>query len=956
MPRSWLFMLLLAFARLLGGCGDDGAKPTPDACVGALCGGGGSSAKDLTSFSFLDATNPALAADVTATINGSAVAATVPAGTNVTGLVASFSTTGRTVAIAGVVQESGVSPHDFTNPVTYVVTAEDGTTSAYTVTVTVAASSAKDLTAFSFLDATNAALTADVTATINGMAIAATVPAGTDVAALVATFTTTGASVRVGATTQVSGATANDFTSPVMYVVTAADGTTRTYTATVTVAASSAKDLTAFSFLDATNAALTADVTATINGMAIAATVPAGTDVTALVATFTTTGASVRVGATTQVSGTTANSFASPVMYVVTAGDGTTKTYTVTVTVAASSAKDITAFSFLDATNPALTADVTATVDQGTGAINATVPAGTVVTALVASFTTTGASVRVGAATQSSGITANDFTSPVTYVVTAADSTTKTYTVTVTIAPSAAKDITAFSFLDATNPALTADVTATIDQGTGAIAATVPAGTVVTGLVATFTTTGASVRVGAATQSSGITANDFTNPVVYVVTAADSTMKTYTVTVTIAPSAAKDLTAFSFLDATNPALTADVTATIDPGTGAIAATVPAGTVVTGLVASFTTTGASVRIGAATQSSGITANDFTNPVVYVVTAADNSTKTYTVTVTIAPSATKDITAFSFLDATNPALTVDVTATIDQGTGAISATVPAATNVTALVATFTTTGASVSVGATSQVSGTTANDFTGPVVYVVTAADNSTKTYTVTVTVTGATPTCGAAPHAKLEPLGSLIAVMGGSTSPVTVSANICPATTVVMNVGETKSMNVTKGVPFFLTGSQLGSMPSLGPEYNIPVALTTALPAGVIMYSDGAPAVLANPAWDPATMGFIHLGSPRVKSGSTAPCNTVDGITYAVTGHPEAVIRYEGNGAATNTEGTAFLTIVTTGTAGSPEYLTITATKAGCTLALQPIAAILNTGRVPAATGRSSTHAGFEIRN
>ena len=63
-------------------------------------------------------------------------------------------------------------------------------------------------------------------------------PFGTDVTALVATFSSTGASVKVGTTVQASGTTANDFTSPVAYTVTAADGSTATYTVTVTVAAS----------------------------------------------------------------------------------------------------------------------------------------------------------------------------------------------------------------------------------------------------------------------------------------------------------------------------------------------------------------------------------------------------------------------------------------------------------------------------------------------------------------------------------------------------------------------------------------------------------------------------------------------------------------------------------------------------------------------------------------------
>jgi len=56
------------------------------------------------------------------------------------------------------------------------------------------------------------------------------------------------------------------------------------------------------------------------------------------------------------------------------------------------------------------------------------------------------------------------------------------------------------------------------------------------------------------------------------------------------------------------------------------------------------------------------------------------------------------------------------------------------VTALVATFTASaGSSVTVGSTIQVTGTTSNNFTSPVVYTVTAADISTQDYTVTVTV-------------------------------------------------------------------------------------------------------------------------------------------------------------------------------------------------------------------------------
>ncbi|MBS1198675.1 MAG: hypothetical protein H6R18_2460 [Proteobacteria bacterium] len=72
-------------------------------------------------------------------------------------------------------------------------------------------------------------------------------------------------------------------------------------------------------------------------------------------------------------------------------------------------------------------------------------------------------------------------------------------------------------------------------------------------------------------------------------------------------------------------------------------------------------------------------------------------------------------------------------INEPAKTIAVTVPSGTTLTALVATFTTTGTSVKVGATVQTSAATANDFTGPVAYTVTAADASTAIYTVTVTL-------------------------------------------------------------------------------------------------------------------------------------------------------------------------------------------------------------------------------
>lgn len=75
------------------------------------------------------------------------------------------------------------------------------------------------------------------------------------------------------------------------------------------------------------------------------------------------------------------------------------------------------------------TPSVTGVVNESAKTVSLTVPYGTNVTALVPTITITGSSIS-----PASGV-ARNFTSPVTYTVTAADSTTQAYVVTVTIAP-----------------------------------------------------------------------------------------------------------------------------------------------------------------------------------------------------------------------------------------------------------------------------------------------------------------------------------------------------------------------------------------------------------------------------------------------------------------------------------------------------------------------------------------
>jgi pectate lyase len=111
----------------------------------------------------------------------------------------------------------------------------------------------------------------------------------------------------------------------------------------------------------------------------------------------------------------------------------------------------------------------------------------------------------------------------------------------------------------------------------------------------------------------------------------------------------------------------------------------------------------------------------NSVAYTVTAEDGSTKTWSVVVSQITSAVKDVTDFKL---TNNQLGASV---IDKTTGTITVNVPNTTNLTAIVPLYI----YISPISTINPGKTTARDFNSPVIYTLTAADNSTKNWTINV---------------------------------------------------------------------------------------------------------------------------------------------------------------------------------------------------------------------------------
>ena len=145
-------------------------------------------------------------------------------------------------------------------------------------------------------------------------------------------------------------------------------------------------------------------------------------------------------------------------------------------------------------------------------------------------------------------------------------------------------------------------------------------------------------------------------------------------------------------------------------------------------------GASAKIGSKSQVSSVTSNDFTEPVVYVVTAEDGKNfKEWTVAITkdddpgTGTDKDADFVSFTFSG-------ISGSANINKSTATISANASLTTSLSAIVANFSlSTGATAKVGGVEQVSGTTANNFSSPVVYAVTSGDGSNqRNWTVTIT--------------------------------------------------------------------------------------------------------------------------------------------------------------------------------------------------------------------------------
>ncbi len=536
----------------------------------------------------------------------------MPAETDVTNLVAEFAlSAGATATVDGTVQESGITTNDFTNTVTYTVTAADGTTSKeWDVNVTVASSGEADILSYS--------LPNQISSSINTQeqTISVEMPAETDVTSLVAEFTlSAGATATVDGTVQESGITTNDFTNTVTYTVTAADGTTsKDWNVTVHVEDPGEAEILEYSIQGQTTSTINADL------QTISVIMPMGTDLTALVADFTLSpGAVATVDGTTQVSGVTQNDFTNDVVYAVTSEDGTeTNEWTVTVTEYMTSSTDFISYS-IDGN--------AGEIDYSNAFIRVEMPSGTDLTSLIADFEVMdGVTVEVSGTVQTSGVTANNFSEIVKYRINPESGASKYWYVQVVEEGNMNTDnsFMYFGFYGQTNPA-------TIDAQNHTISVNLNPTLDITQLIPLFyVSEGAVVFIDSEIQWSGKNIVDFSSSVTYTVLAEDGqSSQEWTVQVTNNQNASAEITSFDFVNVPDD----EEEVAIYPTSGAIYVSIPEGFSPDSLVAEFELSpGATATVGGVEQQSGVTVNDFTNPVAYTITSENGETqKNWTVTV-------------------------------------------------------------------------------------------------------------------------------------------------------------------------------------------------------------------------------------------------------------------------------------------------------------------------------------
>jgi len=429
---------------------------------------------DIWSFSFPEQISPGLIDPDLGTIT-----IEVPFGTDLSALAPDNIVLSSDASISPAAGE----PQDFTSPVVYTVTAQNGiNTRNWTVTVTVVPlNTATDISSFSIPELIEPASINPEFHFVSGR-----VAYGTDVSSLVPSI-----EISRGASISPAAGVPTDFSSAVIYTITAEDGiAVQDWVVLILIEPNTETDITSFEIPELLVPAAIDNVLHTVT-----AATRHGTDLSALIPSI-----GISEGAVIHPASGVLTDFSSPVVYTVTALDGiSTQDWIVNVIEGPpSSQTDIISFEIPEMPSPA-------TIHGAVQLITGTVPYGTDLSSLVPSITLSyGASIHPEA-----GIS-TDFSAPVTYTVTAEDgNTVEQWLVTIVGLSNYETDITGFTLAEQTGVYSIIYVNHIIDIEVGQ-------GTDVTSLAPVF-----SLSPGATIAPPNGVSRDFTNSVEYIVTAED---------------------------------------------------------------------------------------------------------------------------------------------------------------------------------------------------------------------------------------------------------------------------------------------------------------------------------------------------------------------------------------------------------------------------------------------------
>ena len=764
------------------------------------------------------------------------ITVTVHYGTNVTAMVATFTSSQFSNVYVGMnptvgtLATSGVGPAtDYTGSVTWTVDAENHSYENYTVEVEFyPPATGKDMLSFEGVydkhwattcaGATNP-VTGGAPGSFAGTAITMNVPFGTDLTTIVVDL-----SVSTLATCSPADGDIVNFTAPVDFIVTAQDGSTQTYTVTAVVGPVNANDyLLSFDVTDANSVAID-HVNQTIAvelkfGVAVAGVMPTWGISYYAIMLDDNGGAEICSGASTVGGMASYNAGAGTASFWIVAEDPSeVSEYVATFTNAAAATTsdlltmDVEYTKSWGACGDMETVVVTANISGTTITVNLPYDNGSV-SAVIDAMTHNGAS--------SSAVAGDPIAHGDVITILAEDGSSTAYSVVFDHGlPSNGKTLMTYGFGEVTNSAFTSwtqDYVGVIDPGSLRVSVYVAHDTDLHDLIAYFTSSPYSVvsiaeTVTYTTQCSDVTINDHSNSLTYVVTAEDGTEERYDVTVLKETALdGNELIGFTVLDlpyCLSAMGTYNVAGVYDGMN--ITVSVKNGTNVSALDVDFTVSdGAMVSPGA-----GV--NDFTNPVDYTVTAQNGDVAVYTVTVVVRDqNSDKELKAYRFDGDDNVSLSGDAVGTIDEAAKTVSVWIPwnARASIDNLVARFTLSDGAVMTRSEDtqyiQASGSDANDFTTPIAYTVWAEDCSSVEYFVTVYVTPNTDIdisafefsysdCGCDLVNKIDPFAKRIYI----TLPYTVNiSNLAPSSIVIdpdatISPAATVKQNWTTGSKFY----------------------------------------------------------------------------------------------------------------------------------------------------------------